>query len=176
VIRLPRLSGSGNGVSTSTKLFNKDVRLTNHKGNGSLGVLLDDGSDGVDVFLVLVETIISNLVLAVGRKRRAVTVGQVVDNESAHDRRGSTSGVLRLDVSEVSVHGRDLGGGVAVRNQSLILKHDSRTNSQPHERAKFGNSAGLSHQARRQRRDRERLNFRSVVRVGVDLLAGEWVA
>lgn len=124
MIRLPRLSGSGNGVSISTKLFEKDVRLTNHKGDGSLGVLLDDSSDGVDVFLVLVETIISNLVLAVGGKRRAVTVGQVVDDESAHDRRGSTSGVLRLDVSEVSVHGRDLGGGVTVKYQCLILEHD----------------------------------------------------
>jgi len=141
VMRLPRLSGSEND------------------GDGSLGVLLDDSGDGVDVFLVLGETTVSDLVLAVGCKRRAVTVRQVVDDESAHDRRGSASGVLRLDVSKVSVHGRDFGGGV-----------------KPHERADFGNSACLGHQARRQRRDSERLNLRSVVRVGVDLLASEWVA
>lgn len=150
--------------------------LTNDKGDGSLGVLLDDSGDGVDVFLVLGETTVSDLVLAVGCKRRAVTVRQVVDDESAHDRRGSTSGVLRLDVSKVSVHGRDFGGGVTVNGQRLIMKRMFKFNLQPHERADFGNSACLGHQARRQRRDSERLNLRSVVRVGVDLLASEWVA
>jgi len=95
---------------------NDDVSLTNHKGNGSLGVLLDDGGDGVDVFLVLVETVVGNRQLAVGRKGRAVTVGQVVDDESAHDWRGGTGGVLGLDVRKVGVHGRDLGGGVTVND------------------------------------------------------------
>lgn len=89
------------------------------------------------------------MVLAVGRKRRAVTVRQVVDDESAHDRWGSTSGVLRLDVREIGVHGRDLGGGVTINDQYVVLKRYFKPNSQPHERAKFGNSAGLGLQARR---------------------------
>ena len=139
-------------------------QLTNHKGDGSLGVLLDDSGDGVNVFLVLGETAVSNLVLAIGGKSRAVAVRQVVDNESAHDRRGGTGGVLRLDVREVSVHGRDLGGGVTVNGQCLILKGNSgSSNLQPHERADFGDSAGLGHQARRQRRNGERLNLRSII-------------
>jgi hypothetical protein len=175
-MRLPRLSGSGIDVSVSMKLSSNDIRLTNHKGHGSLGVLLDDGGDGVNVLLVLVETIVSNLQLAVGGKRRAVTVGQVVDDESAHDRRGSTSGVLRFDVSEVSVHGRDLGLGVTVNGQRLIMRCNISPNLQPHERANLGYSAGLGHQTGRQRRDSERLNLGSVVGVGVDLLADEWVA
>lgn len=114
VMRLPRLSGSEGREGVSVGAFNGlgwSV-LTDYQGDRDLRVLLDGSSDVVDVGLVLVETILGNLVLAVGRKSRAVTVGQVVDDEGAHDGRIGAGGVLRLDVGEVSVHSGNLCGVV----------------------------------------------------------------
>lgn len=91
--------------------------LTDDERDRDLGVLLDDGGNRVDVSLVLVKAIVGDSVLSVGRKRRAVTVGQVVDYESANDGWRSTGGILRLDVSEVGVNGRDLGRGITVCDQ-----------------------------------------------------------
>jgi hypothetical protein len=66
--------------------------------------------------------------------------------------------------------------GVTVNGQHLSMQCNISSNLQPHERADFGNSTGLGHQTRRQRRDSDRLDLRGVVRVGVDLLASERVA
>lgn len=96
------------------RLANSRGRLTNDKRDWSLGVLLENCGNGVDVCLVLVETVLGNVVLSIGGQSRAVTVGQVVNNECADDRRVGTSGVLCLDISHVSVHGGNLGGGVTV--------------------------------------------------------------
>ena len=87
-------------------------RLTDDEGHGNVGVLLEDGGDGVDVGLVLVDTVVGDGVLAVGGQCRTITVRQVVDYESADE--GGAGGVLRLDVGQVGVHGGNLGGGVTV--------------------------------------------------------------
>lgn len=94
--------------------------LTDHEGHGGLGVLLDDGGDGVDVGLVLVQAVVGDGVLAVAGKGGAVSVREIVDDECAHDRRGSAGRVLGLDVGEVGVHSRDLGGGVAACGQFKV--------------------------------------------------------
>lgn len=152
-------------------------RLTDDQGDGDLGVLLDGGGDVVDVGLVLVKTILSYLVLAVGRKSRAVTVGQVVDDEGAHDGWVGAGGILCLDVGEVGVYSGNLCGVVTeiismwYFIESMLVRH-----SQPYERAEFGDSAGLGLQAGRERGDRKGVDLRGVVRVGVDLLASEGVA
>jgi hypothetical protein len=88
--------------------------LTDDERDGSLGVLLEDGGDGVDVGLVLGEAVVGDGVLAVGSQRCAVAVGQVVDYESANDGRVGAGGVLGFDVGQVGVHGGNLGGGVTV--------------------------------------------------------------
>jgi hypothetical protein len=121
VTRLPRLSGSEGLVSWKDGALGCELGLTDYEGHGDVRVLLDDGGDGVDVGLVLGKTILSDLVFTVGSQRRAVAVGQVVDYESAHDGRRSAGGVLRFDVGEVGVHGRDLGGGVTVSFVSLSV-------------------------------------------------------
>jgi hypothetical protein len=70
--------------------------LTDDEGDGGLGVLLEDGGDGVDVGFVLGEAVVGDGVLAVGSQSSAVAVGQVVDDECADD--VCAGGVLRLDV------------------------------------------------------------------------------
>lgn len=92
-------------------------RLTDDERDGDIGVLLDDGGDGVNVGPVLVHAVVGDGVLAVGGQGSTITVGQVVDYEGTDDRRGGAGGVLRLDVSQVGVHGGDLGGGVTVSCQ-----------------------------------------------------------
>ena len=87
-------------------------RLTDDKGDGHIGVLLDDGGDGVNVGPVLVDAVVGDGVLAVGGQGSTITVGQVVDYEGTNDGRRGAGGVLRLDVGQVGVHGGNLGGGV----------------------------------------------------------------
>ena len=54
-----------------------------------VGVLLDDGGDGVDVGPVLVDAVVFDGVLAVGGQGSTITVRQVVDYKGANDgRRG----------------------------------------------------------------------------------------
>lgn len=91
--------------------------LTNDERHGDIGVLLEDGGDGVDVGLVLVDAVVGDGVLAVGGQSSTITVGQVVDYEGANDRGRSTGGVLRLDVGQVGVNCGNLGGGVTIRYQ-----------------------------------------------------------
>jgi len=100
--------------------------LTDDEGDGSLGVLLEDGGDGVDVGLVLVEAVVGDLVLSIGSQCRAITVGQVVDYEGAHDGRVGAGGVLCLDVGQVGVHGGNLGGGVTIYRQLERLENANR--------------------------------------------------
>ena len=78
--------------------------------NRNIGVLLEDGGDGIDVGLVLVDTVVGDGVLAVGGQSCTITVGKVVDYEGANDGRRGASGVLRLNVGQVGVHGGNLGG------------------------------------------------------------------
>ena len=113
---MPRLSGSVEGGLAETRGVCVEIfsRLTDDEGDGDVGVLLDDGSDGVDVGPVLVHAVVGDGVLAVGGQSGTVTVGQVVDYESADDGRVGAGGVLRLDVGQVGVHGGNLGGGVTV--------------------------------------------------------------
>ena len=97
---MPRLSGSVEVVSWDERCvcFVIFCSLTDDERNRDIGVLLDDGSDGVDVGPVLVHAIVGDGVLAVGGQSGTVTVGQVVDYESADDGRVGAGGVLRLDV------------------------------------------------------------------------------
>jgi len=89
-------------------------RLTDDERHGDVGVLLEDGGDGVDVGLVLVDAVVGDGVLAVGGQSGTITVGQVVDYEGANDGRRGAGGVLRFDVGQVGVHGGNLGGCVTV--------------------------------------------------------------
>jgi hypothetical protein len=150
--------------------------LTNDEGHGDLGVLLEDGGDGVNVGLVLGEAVLGDLVLAVGGQGRAVTVGEVVDHEGAHDWGRSAGGVLRFDVGQVCIHGWDLGGGVTVYDQHSSFWSCRLNNLQPNIGAGVGNLACLGLQAGGQRRNGQRVDLGGVVRVGVDLLAGKWVS
>lgn len=97
-------------------------RLTDDEGDGNVGVLLDDGGDGVDVGPVLVHAVVGNGVLAVGGQSGTITVGQVVNYEGADDGRRGAGGVLRLDVGQVGVHGGNLGGGVTACCQLECLR------------------------------------------------------
>ena len=96
--------------------------LTDDERHGDIGVLLEDGGDGVDVGLVLVDAVVGDGVLAVGGQCGTITVGQVVDYEGANDGRRGAGGVLRLDVGQVGVHSGNLGGGVAVSCQLECLR------------------------------------------------------
>lgn len=106
--------------------------LTNDKRHAHIRVLLDDSIDGVNVVVVVLKTIVRDRVLAIRGKGSAVTVGQVVDDESAHDWRVGTSGVLRLDVGEVGVHGGDLGESVAAEDVSIVCKDEQATSTHSH--------------------------------------------
>lgn len=97
-------------------------RLTDDERNGDIGILLDDGGDGVNVGPVLVHAVVGDGVLAVGGQGSTITVGQVVDYEGTNDGRGGAGGVLRLDVGQVGVHGGNLGGGVTVCCQPECLR------------------------------------------------------
>jgi len=116
VTRLPRLSGSVEVVSWDERCacFVIFCSLTDDERNRDIGVLLDDGGDGVNVGPVLVDAVVGDGVLAVGGQGSTITVGQVVDYEGTNDGRRGAGGVLRLDVGQVGVHGGNLGGGVTV--------------------------------------------------------------
>lgn len=151
--------------------------LTDDQSDAHIRVLLDDSVDGVDVVVVILKTVVGYGVLAVGGQSSAVTIRQVVDDESAHDWRGGASGVLRLDVGEVSVHGRDLGESVATHPVSIgSVRARLKTDLQPHKGADVGNGAGCWCKAGREGRNGDRIDLGRIVRVGVDLLARERVA
>ena len=113
---MPRLSGSVGVVSWDERRVYCGFfcRLTDDERNGDIGILLDDGGDGVNVGPVLVHAVVGDGVLAVGGQSSTITVGQVVDYEGTNDGRRGAGGVLRLDVGQVGVHGGNLGGGVTV--------------------------------------------------------------
>ena len=75
-------------------------------------MLLDNSCDGVDVGLVVCQTIVGHRVLAVGSKSRTITVGKIVYDKGTHDWGTGTGLVECFDVGEVGVHGWDLGCGV----------------------------------------------------------------
>jgi hypothetical protein len=84
----------------------------NDKSDLGGGVLLDDGSDRINVCLVLGKAIVCNSQLSVGRKGCTITVGQIVDYECANDLGLCTSSVLLFDVGKICLHGRHFGGSV----------------------------------------------------------------
>lgn len=85
------------------------------KDGADVAVRLELGHDAVDVRLVVGHAVVGNSVLAVGRRCRAVTVGQVVDDEQAGVGRRSAGLVEGANVTEGFGHqGRDLGGSVTM--------------------------------------------------------------
>ena len=87
----------------------------NNQSNRDVGVQIELGLDGINVCLVLGETVISNRVLAVGGSRSTVTVRQIVDNEGAHDGWVGTGGILGRDVLQVGSDGWNFGSSITKR-------------------------------------------------------------
>ena len=90
-------------------------------------MLLEDSSDRVDVCLVLGETIVGNSQLSVGSKGGTITVGQVINYKCSNDLGTCASSILLLDIREISIHSRYLGGGVAgivsiIRNEASVIR------------------------------------------------------
>lgn len=129
-----------------------------HQRHRRARVLLQHRRDAVDVRLVVAHPVVRDRVLAVGRRRGAVAVRQVVDDESAHHRRRGPARVQLIDVGEEGVHLRHLGRRV-----------------EPGEGPDVGRLGGRRGQAARQRGNGRRRDLRGVVRVGVHLLAREGV-
>ena len=83
-----------------------------HKSDLGRGVLLENGSDRVNVCLVLGKTIVCDGVLSVGSKGGTIAIGQIIDYKRTDDLGTCASGILLLNVGEIGIHGRYFGRGV----------------------------------------------------------------
>jgi hypothetical protein len=133
------------------------VVLTDSQVDFDPRVLLDDGRNLINVVgLILACAVLVNLELSVGCQCGTVAVGQVVDDKGSHQL--STGRVLRLDVGQVRIHEWDLRHGV-----------------HPHERPNLSDCRSCWAERCRERGDGEVLDFRRVVWVGVEAVAGKRV-
>lgn len=71
------------------------------KSNLCRGVLLDNSSDGINVCLVLGETIVCDSQLSIGGQSSAITVRQIIDYECTNGLGTAASSIQLLDVAEV---------------------------------------------------------------------------
>ena len=158
----------GNHVSERIRLYCSSIstvprvqcctRHTNCEVDLDIGVLGDDARNDINILrLVQIHTILINLQLAIGRRRRTVTIRQIVHDERGHQLRAGC--VLLLDVGEVRLERGDLG-----------------TRVHPYERSDLGYSRSRRVERRREGGNGEVVNFGGVVGIGVELVACERVA
>ncbi len=131
--------------------------------------------DGVDVGFVICNTIVGDAVLAIGRRRRAISVGQIIhDKEAGVGRaRGLVGGA---NVGESAGHqSRHLVGCVAraVSAQKQILTGGQ--NSQPLEGRHLGDGGGLCSHSASEGRDGTSRDLRRIIAIGPHLDTGKGV-